>query len=328
MTYFLILLNLILVLVFCLIILLLSLKYFKITEEKAKDYSYLQKIINTITAVRYGNFQARVDDGYNEITEKLSHKLNDMFESISDRENMVQEYIAKEKETNVLKADFIATLTHDLKVPIIAQHNTFELFLNEKFGGLTELQKDVLGKLKASNMDLKYLVDALLETFKMEQAKIEVKKAKDINLADLINEVTRQLGSVLELHNKEINLINNISSEFCADIDVFLIKRVLQNLILNALFHSIYTKSVDVILNSENEAEFSIQVRDYGCGISKEEIEKIFKKYYSGSSKFGKSGIGLGLYLSNKIVNLHGGKIEVESEENKGTTFKIILNIN
>jgi signal transduction histidine kinase len=113
--------------------------------------------------------------------------------------------------------------------------------------------------------------------------------------------------------------------ESVKNIDVFLIKRVLQNLVLNALSHSIYTESVDVVLSVENEAEFSIQICDYGCGINKEEIEKIFKKYYSGSSKFGKSGVGLGLYLSNKIVNLHGGRIEVESEENKGTTFKIVL---
>jgi signal transduction histidine kinase len=185
MIYFLILLNLLFILVFCAAILFLFFKYFKLAEEKARNYSYLRKAINTITAVRYGNLQARVEEGHNEILKRLSHKLNDMFESISDREDMVQEYIAKEKEANLLKADFIATLTHDLKVPIIAQDNTFELFLSGKFGELSEIQKDALKKLKISNMDLKHLVDALLETFKMEQARIEVKKSE--NLSNLIN---------------------------------------------------------------------------------------------------------------------------------------------
>ena len=70
-----------------------------------------------------------------------------------------------------------------------------------------------------------------------------------------------------------------------------------------------------------------ISVKDYGKGISKEDIDKIFNKYYSASKKFRKIGTGLGLYLSKEIVEAHGGKLVVHSEENKYTEFCITLTI-
>ncbi len=82
----------------------------------------------------------------------------------------------KEKEETNLKEDFIASLTHDLKVPIIAQDNTFDLLLAEKFGTLTDIQKEAIVKLKISNMDLKYLIEALLETYKAEHKGVLPKK--------------------------------------------------------------------------------------------------------------------------------------------------------
>ena len=237
---------------------------------------------------------------------------------------MINEYVEKEKEDANLKEDFIATLTHDLKVPIIAQDNTFDLFLDEKFGPLSDIQKEAINKLKISNMDLKYLVEALLETYKAEHQGVLIKKEKNICINNFTKELIDQLSSIFELHNKKICLETKLNDEFCADIDVFLIKRVVNNLILNALSYSINSDRIDVILNA-NEGDFSISVKDYGIGIEKEEIDKIFNKYYSGKLKLTKSSTGLGLYLSNKIITSLGGKITVKSSKNKGSTFTITL---
>ena len=307
----------------CTVLLFLTVKYFKLLDEKKKLENFLIQVINSIKSVRYGDFSSRVNEGYDKLTKQLSTSLNHTFESISDREDMIREYIERDKENAKLKTDFIATLTHDLKVPIIAQDNTFELFLNNKFGELSGIQYEAIKNLKISNMDLKHLVETLLETFKMEQTKTELKIENNVNIPDLINDCINQMNGILILHNKKINFINNIG-DYSADIDVFLIKRVLQNLILNALWHSIHSESVDVILEGKEE-EFEISIRDYGAGIEKEEVKKIFNKYYSSNTKFAHSGVGLGLYLSNKIIKLHKGRIEVDSKKDEGSTFKVIL---
>ncbi|MBR2387085.1 hypothetical protein IKA92_07315, partial [bacterium] len=90
---------------------------------------YLKKIVQIMSKIRYGILQQKVDDGFSPLTEELSRALNSSIESIVDRENMIKEYIEREKEAQSLKTDFIASLTHDLKVPIIAQDKTFDLLL-------------------------------------------------------------------------------------------------------------------------------------------------------------------------------------------------------
>lgn len=308
-------------------ILVLILKFKKRDMEYFSLNSYIKKLINIVSQVRYGNFKTKTENGFNKITNELSENLNSMFESISDRDAMIQEYILKEKEAGIMKTDFVATLTHDLKVPIIAQDKTFDLFLNNKFGDLSEMQQQAIQNLKISNMDMKYLVEALLETYKIEQTKIELKVEHGVKLASKIEEFISQIEPVALAHNKKINyykIDDGIDSDITVDMDVFLIKRVVQNLVLNALSHSQNSDFVDISLGVDAH-NFTINVKDYGCGIEQEEIKKIFNKYYSGTSKFMKSGVGLGLYLSNKIVKSHFGRIEVMSALNEGSTFSIIL---
>lgn len=307
----------------CFLTTFLAFKYLKLSDEKKKLENYIVQIINSIKSVRYGDFNSRANEGYNPLTKKLSASLNHTFESISDREMMIREYIERDRENSKLKTDFIATLTHDLKVPIIAQDNTFELFLNNKFGELSEIQYEAIKNLKISNMDLKHLVETLLETFKMEQSATKLNITKDVVVSELISDCISQIKSILILHKKEVNFINN-TINLKADLDIFLTKRVLQNLILNALWHSIHSDKVDIILDADDK-ELQISIKDYGVGIDKAEIKKIFNKYYSSNSKFAHSGVGLGLYLSNKIIKLHNGRIEVDSKKDQGSVFKVIL---
>ncbi|MBE7705798.1 MAG: HAMP domain-containing histidine kinase [Cyanobacteria bacterium SIG30] len=301
-------------------------KHKKLLKSFKKEGVFLKKITNSINSVRYGNIYERTTKGYNKETKDVSNSLNGLFESISDREKMLKEYAEKENEANILKNDFMAALTHDLKVPIIAQDNTFDLLLSNKFGEISQLQKEVIEKLKISNIDLKYLVNILLETYKMEQTKLEIQRTKGVLLENFIKDIISQLDSFCDVHNKIIDFKNELYEEVSADIDTFLIKRVIQNLIINAISYDKRSNKIDITLKKYNEDSFAISIKDYGVGIDEKEIKKIFKKYYSGSNKFSRSGVGLGLYLSNKIVKLHGGKIDVISKENEGSEFSIILN--
>ncbi len=104
------------------------------------------------------------------------------------------------------------------------------------------------------------------------------------------------------------------------------LKRVIKNLIQNAISHSDSNKDIDIRIEQEQDF-INIKIIDYGKGISKDDIEKIFNKYYSTAKKFRKIGTGLGLYLSQQIIKAHDGEIIVKSEENINTEFCIKIPI-
>ena len=109
--------------------------------------------------------------------------------------------------------------------------------------------------------------------------------------------------------------------------DDFQFKRVVKNLIQNAVSFS--PDNSEIKINTElNDKKIIISITNKGAGISSEDLELIFQKYYSGHSKFRKAGTGLGLYLSQKIMTAHNGNIKVDNENKDSTTFILELPIN
>ncbi len=228
--------------------------------------------------------------------------------------------ITTEKEIETLKEDFVATLTHDLKVPIVAASNMIDLFLAEKFGQISEKQKFALDNMKASNKSLLDLVQILLETYKLKEQGIKLVKetiSLNIFLQDIVNEM-RPLANESKIG---IEFEQN-SSNPTVYADAMQLQRVIKNLISNAIDHSNTKKAIDVTLGKQQNF-ITISVIDYGQGIDKDEIKMIFNKYYSAAKKLRKVGTGLGLYLSQQIALAHGGEIVVTSEENIRTEFCI-----
>ena len=305
--------------VICFIFILI--KHIKLTLKYNILNKYLYNYLNIITSLRYGNLNLKCEDGIDAFTIQLSRNTNALIESIKDRDMMIQEYIEKEKQTQSLKQDFISSLAHDLKVPIIAQDNTYDLFLNNAFGELDNTKRKAIENLKISNNDLKNLTLNLLEAHKIDTHKLELNiQNTDLNL--LILETIEQNKSILTIQNKVINYNENKNITY--PIDAFLFKRVLNNLIANAIFHGKNTKNINIFLNkAQTQIELSIQ--DEGEGI-KGDIEGIFKKYYTSAKKYSNINQGLGLYIANKIILAHKGRIEAKNNENnKGACFTIIL---
>ena len=117
-----------------------------------------------------------------------------------------------------------------------------------------------------------------------------------------------------------------VPEDYDIKIDFLHFKRVLKNLVNNAILYGKSNTDIEIIAKIVNEKS-QIIVKDYGKGISAEDIEKIFNKYFSASKKFRKIGTGLGLYLSKKIVEAHGGKLGVESQEGEYTKFYIDMEL-
>lgn len=226
--------------------------------------------------------------------------------------------ITTEKEIETLKDDFVATLTHDLKVPIVAAANIIDLFLAEKFGTISDKQKFALDSMKTSNNSLLELVQILLETYKLREQGIKLVRS-EFELNPFINEIISEMQPIANENKIEINYISTEAPK-TINADLMQLRRVIKNLISNAIDHSNTKKAIDITTGTYSDG-ITISVIDYGQGISKEELKMIFNKYYSAAKKLRKVGTGLGLYLSQQIAMAHGGEIIATSEEGVRTEF-------
>ena len=226
--------------------------------------------------------------------------------------------ITTEKEIETLKEDFVATLTHDLKVPIVAAANMIDLFLAHKFGDISDKQEFALNSMRASNKELLDLVQILLETYKIHEKGISLYK-ENIDLSSFVSGIVEEMQGIANGVKLQIKFIP-YKSDFAINADPMQLQRVIKNLISNAIDHSNTKDSIEVKIG-QIQSFATISVVDFGQGIAKDEIKMIFNKYYSAAKKLRKVGTGLGLYLSQQIAKAHGGEITVTSEENVRTEF-------
>ena len=177
--------------------------------------------------------------------------------------------------------------------------------------------------LKNSNKELVELVEIILETYKLNETKIEL-NLEETNVNNLIEETIEEMKPIADTDNIQIRYWTEFDRKI--KLDKFYMKRVLKNLILNAISFSNPSSTVDVALCNDDKNIY-IKITNYGKGIKKEELKHVFDKYYTTAKKFRKVGTGLGLYLSNKIIQAHKGRIFIESQDHEYTTFIIELAI-
>ena len=230
--------------------------------------------------------------------------------------------ITEQKKADKLRDDFIATLTHDLRTPLLAAIQTLTFFLDGALGELEEKQKLLLSTMQKSNEDLLGLVNALLEVYKYDAEKLVLTKTS-FNIYDLVKQVYDELLPLAQ--SKKIDF--TIDAEF-TDTEIVAdrseLRRVICNLCGNAINYTQEEGTVTVTLKVEgNDLIFS--VADNGSGIPQEDIPNMFQRFSQGTSKKRSTGTGLGLYLSRQIIESHGGKIWLESVLNKGSEFSFLL---
>lgn len=226
-----------------------------------------------------------------------------------------------QREIESLKEDFVATLTHDLKVPVIAEANMLEFLLKGKFGQLSDEQIEALKTMSASNKELLELVQTVLDTYKVKEGEIEL-HLEQISVQKLLSEIAGEMESIAQKNNNKI--VVNIKNDFEINVDYLQFKRVIKNLVSNAIIYGKPETNIELTAKQKGDDKY-IYVKDYGRGIAKEDIDKVFNKYYSAHKKFRKIGTGLGLYLSQKLVTAHGGTLDVASKEGEWTEFVVKL---
>ncbi len=250
--------------------------------------------------------------------------INSVRLSLDDKKRYVLliKDITTQREIETLKEDFVATLTHDLKVPIVAEANILNFLIDGKFGEINDKQRVALLNMKSSNEELIDLVQIVLETYKIKETGIPLLK-ENIKLNEFLTDIVNEVQPIAANSGLVINFIPP-EKNLTVSADVMQLKRVVKNLISNAISHSNTKKDID-IKTGEIPGFVTISVIDYGQGMPEDELKLIFNKYYSAAKKFRKIGTGLGLYLSQQIAKSHGGEITVQSEENVRTEFCIKL---
>lgn len=221
-----------------------------------------------------------------------------------------------------LKSNFLSLISHDLKTPIARIQGNAELVLNEQ-GKLSENQKKCVTAIVQTTDDLSRYVETVLDLTRIESSQVPIHKAsKDINAT--IVEVVEEKRFLA--NDKNISIDTKLEPLFSFKFDVKLMRRVLSNLLENAIKYS--PPNTTIVMQSREEGTWiRVSVVDQGFGIAPEEQEKVFAKFYRGENPAsqGVKGTGLGLYLVKYFVELHQGMIELQSEQGKGSTFTVSL---
>lgn len=218
--------------------------------------------------------------------------------------------IKNEQEAEKQKQSFLATLVHDLKTPTNAQINTLKLLKNGTFGQLTTEQYHMIELTHDSCRYMSDLISTIMETYNCDYGNVHLQKS-EFDISELIIELCESVKTLAMYNHQQIKFTMNQSCTIYAD--KLQIKRVLQNLLSNAITYGFKNTTIEIILKT-NKNSIEISVKNISKQIPQNELATIFDKFKKTNfSNFNKAGTGLGLYLSKQIVNLHNGKIYAES---------------
>jgi two-component system phosphate regulon sensor histidine kinase PhoR len=224
-------------------------------------------------------------------------------------------------ELEQLKNNFISLISHDLKTPIAKiQGITTRLLQTEV---KTEVKKD-LETVQSSSQDLYRYIQSILQVTRVESSDFKIKKeAADINL--IIEKVVDQLRPLA--FEKNIKITLKLEPMFSIEIDTALLHEVIANLIENAIKYTPKDGTVEISSVEDND-HVKVSIRDNGPGIPKEELNSVWEKFYRGAiHNLTTQGTGLGLYLVKYFIELHNGKVFLESQTGVGTNIGFVLPI-
>ncbi|HKI44451.1 MAG TPA: ATP-binding protein [Balneolales bacterium] len=224
-------------------------------------------------------------------------------------------------EKDAAKTSFLATVSHELKTPISSINLTLKLLKDRKIGDLNEEQEKLISSVKQDTDRLNAFVKELLDFSQVESGNIRLNLAH-VDLKELVDYAAEALRR--QLDNKDLTIDMNMPDEpVSIKADPEKTVWVLTNLIGNAIRYSPHSSTITIHV-SQNEKEVLISVRDQGPGIPKEYQNQIFEKFVQVGGDM-RRGTGLGLAISKEFLQAQKGRIWLESEFGKGTTFTIAL---
>jgi len=224
--------------------------------------------------------------------------------------------IEEQKQAMDKKDEFIGIASHELKTPLTSLKGYIQIMGIYKKEEVPVAIKQYIAKANTAINKLHHLINDLLDVSKIQAGRLQYQQA-DINLADMM---TAGVENAIQMY-PEYKIESSIEPELTVHGNPERLEQVLNNLVSNAAKYSDQGTRILISAKALN-GKARVSVTDEGIGLSAEQREKIFERFYRVEDKtFSTSGLGMGLYISAEIINHHKGYINVESELGKGSTF-------
>ncbi len=303
-------------------------------DFKLRQYSERQKRAISLVARILGILMDRPEllKKLREQEEELS-RLGEQFESkVKERTEELERMNRELESASQHKSRFIANMSHELRTPLNSILGFSEVLEGKVFGELTENQERYVKNIHSSGKHLLELVNDVLDIAKIEAGKYEM-TYETFLVEDLIAEIFNVMKPMADRKAVGLGLaINNSVDTITAD--MMKLKQVLYNLISNAIKFTPEGGKVSLAIAKEaghgdweDQEIVTFAVSDTGVGIRSDDLQRIFDEFEQADSAFSRQygGAGLGLALTKKLVELHGGQVKVESRLGEGSTFVVSI---
>ncbi|MFC1693200.1 ATP-binding protein [Candidatus Latescibacterota bacterium] len=257
----------------------------------------------------------------------IIHRILSTEIELKEWEQQILTYTTQVEKANEAKSEFLANMSHELRTPLTAIIGFSEVLNMETFGELNEQQKIYLNDIYESGTHLLKLINDILDLSKIEAGKMEMEISR-FRIDDLLENSLVMIKEKCNNHGISLNLnITENLRKFEINADNMKLKQVMFNLLSNAAKFTPDGGEIKVEANRDDDS-LLISVTDSGIGISEDNLENVFEEFYqviSGTTDK-TPGTGLGLPITKRIVEMHGGKIWVESKgKSKGSRFSISI---
>lgn len=291
------------------ILLLITTYFFLALSRNEKEVSNMRKYIKEVSNKDYNLDIKNISES------EFSNLQNEIYKIVLE---------LKEKSENLKNdrealSNYLADISHQLRTPLMAiTVMTDAIIENEK-----KIDKDTIKfiyEISRQLNQINWLVDSLLKMAQIDTKTVKLHKEK-MDVIDLMDIVKNNINIFLEQKNQTI--ITKIQEHVNVYIDKKWMIEALENIIKNCIEHSKENSKIEIEC-TDNPLYTEILIKDYGIGIPKEDLPRIFDKFYKGKNSSSNS-FGIGLSLAKSIIESQNGEISVESEENKGSVFIIKL---
>jgi two-component system CheB/CheR fusion protein len=260
-------------------------------------------------------------------------------EDITERKEIEKGLVKAHEELNELatelkrvarvKSEFLANMSHELRTPLNSINGFSEVLYDETFGPLNEKQKKYVNNVLTSGKHLLLLINQILDMAKVESGKMKL-ALSSLPMKSLLNEISLLVADMVG--KKKIEMLLEIADDLPnIEADELKVKEIIYNLLSNAVKFTPEGGKLGIRASTRKaDSEIEVVVWDTGVGIARENMEKIFEGFFRVDTPYSRvtEGTGLGLPLSKKLVELHGGKLTVESKGlNCGTLIRFTLPI-
>ncbi|MBN2329076.1 MAG: HAMP domain-containing histidine kinase [Candidatus Omnitrophica bacterium] len=257
------------------------------------------------------------------LTEELEKRVEERTAELQEANQKLQIANDRLSELDKMKSAFVSQASHDLRTPLTAIKGSLDNLALGIAGELTEKQTRVLERARTSVNRLTSLINDVLDLSRIESGRTVLEKS-NVSMRLIVEQAIQENKPAAEQRRIALNA-DDMPEEFIVFVDGGKMERIVGELIGNAIKYTPEGGDVSVRLFQENN-QVVCCVKDSGIGMTEEDCQRIWERFYrSNASKHFAKGSGLGLSIAKELIDLHGGSIEAQSEEGKGTTLTLRL---